>query len=401
LPRTGRASRARGRLWPEADALFHRDPNWRGADAAYSVALGGGRTMWLFGDTFVGPNRRAARFVHNSVALQEDSDPTTARLSMRYGGPPDDPQPFFGADSGWLWPMAGTLTPAGVVVFLMRVRSARPDLPTVIDAWKAAGSLEFFEVFDWTAALVRGVEGPPSTWHVEMLYTPPAVNRVIPGAGVVTHGEHLYAYGWRDGHELRPGRIRRRPRYRGFRRPRLAFLLRWPLSVIEHGLHDPEWWCGSGWSTDAAAATAVVEDPATEFTVHHEPSRQTFVLVEAISWLPLVDEIPALRALRVLKRHPLTSRLLARARLLRASMSRREATALQGPWSRPERLVTPRVASDVLVYAGKAHPQLQGPGLVCTYATIARTADRALDDESLYYPRFVVLPDDPSQPLLG
>ena len=225
-----------------------------------------------------------------------------------------------------------------------------------------------------------------------MLSTPPAVNRVIPGAGVIVHGDHLYAYGWRDGHELRPGRIRRRPRYRGFRRPRLAFLLRWRLRTIEQGLQQAEWWCGSGWSTDTAAATAVVEDPATEFTVHHEPSPARFVLVEAIPWLPLVDNVPALRALKVLKRHPLTARLLARTRLLRVSVSRREAADLQGPWSRPERLVTPRVASDVLVYAGKAHPQLRGAGLVCTYATIATTADRALDDESLYYPRFVVLP---------
>ncbi|MHB8718352.1 MAG: hypothetical protein ACYDAC_05620 [Candidatus Dormibacteria bacterium] len=381
----------RGRHWPQADALFHRDPLWRGADAAYSVALGGGRTMWLFGDTFVGPSRRTAAFVHNSVALQADDDPTTAALEIRYGGRSGEPQPFFGAESGWLWPMAGALTPAGVLVFLMRVRSARPDLPTPLDAWKAEGSLQFFEVHDWTAALVRGVDGPPDSWRAEMLPTPPSVDRIIPGAGVIAHGDHLYAYGWRDGHALRPGRIRRRPRYRGFRRPRLAFLLRWPLQTIDRGLGAPEWWAGSQWATDPSSATAVLEDPATEFTVHREASSGRFVLTEAIPWLRLVDGVPALAGLRVLKRHPSSSRLLARLGVLRVSVSRRYATHLQGPWSRPERLLTPRVASDVIVYAGKAHPQLRGPGLVCTYATIARTADRALDDESLYYPRFVVL----------
>jgi hypothetical protein len=50
---------------------------------------------------------------------------------------------------------------------------------------------------------------------------------------------------------------------------------------------------------------------------------------------------------------------------------------------------TPPVARDVIAYAGKGHPQLAGADLVCTYAQIATTADRTLDDESLYYPRFV------------
>ena len=39
--------------WSQADALFHGNPKWLGSDAAYSVALGSNRTLWLFGDTFV------------------------------------------------------------------------------------------------------------------------------------------------------------------------------------------------------------------------------------------------------------------------------------------------------------------------------------------------------------
>jgi hypothetical protein len=51
--------------WPEADRLFHSDPRWLGADAAYSVDLGRGRFLWLFGDGFVarkaGDTRRQSR----------------------------------------------------------------------------------------------------------------------------------------------------------------------------------------------------------------------------------------------------------------------------------------------------------------------------------------------------
>ena len=381
---------ASGEAWPTADRLFRADRHWHGADAAYSVPLSGGRTLWLFGDTFVGPSRAAGRMVHNSIAIQDRPDPTDATLTPIFGGSAGEPTPFFPAEPGsWLWPMAGARTAAGLVVFFMRVRSARPDLPTVLDAWRAEGSLHFFDVFDWTAALVRDPDLPVEQWQVQMLDTPPTVNRVMPGAGAVADGDYLYAYGWRDGHELRPGRLRRRPRYRGYWKPRLAFVLRWPVDRIGTGLHDPQWWCGDGWDTDAGCAVPVIDSPATEFTVHRDPAGDGFVLVEAAGWLRGVDGIPWLRALRVLKRYPSTSRLLTRLRLLTVSLSVRHGVAPEGPWSPPTRVFTPRIAADVIAYAGKGHPQLSGADLVCTYAQIATKADRTLHDESLYYPRFV------------
>lgn len=379
-----------GRAWPEADVLFRRDPRWWGADAAYSVPLSAGRTLWLFGDTFIGANRPEARLIHNTIGIQDGPDPTTAALVPHMGGTPNDPAPFFAAEAGtWLWPMAGARTGVGIVVFFMRVRSARPDLPTVIDAWREEGSLNFFEVFDWSAALIRNPDDPVGEWQVDMLDTPPAVNRIMPGAGAFADGEHLYAYGWRDGHELRPGWIRKRPRYRGFWRPRLAYLLRWPVEQVAAGLFNPQWWSGRGWDLDAARAVAVLDSPATEFTVHQDPVAGGFVLTEAAGWLRGIDAILALRRLRVLKRLPRVSRVLSLTGLLRVSLSVRRADAPQGPWSDPVRVFTPRVARDVLVYAGKAHPQLAGEGLICTYAQIALKADRTLGDDTLYYPRFV------------
>lgn len=379
-----------GRAWPEADVLFRRDPQWRGADAAYSVPLSGGRTLWLFGDTFCGPSRREARLVHNTIGIQDGAAVAGAPLATHTGGTPTDPMPYFSAPVGtWLWPMAGASTPSGIVVFFMRVRSARPDLPTMLDAWRAEGSLNFFEVFDWTAALIENPDEAVAQWRVRMLPTPPTVDRIMPGAGVVVHDGHLHAYGWRDGHSLRPGRFRRRPRYRGFWRPRLAYLLRWPLDQATLGLAAPQWWNGDGWHTDPSCAAAVVQSPATEFSVHRDESRGDFVLTEAAGWLRGVDGVPGLARLQVLKRLPKTSRLLSLIGLLRVSVSMRRSPAPEGPWSAPIRVFTPKVARDVLVYAGKAHPQLGSSDLVCTYAQIALTADRTLDDESLYYPRFV------------
>ena len=376
-----------GAACPDADRLFRHDPTWRGADAAYSVPLSGDRTLWLFGDTFLGPQRRGARMIHNTIAIQTGSDPRTAELVPHSR----DGEPFFASEPGtWLWPMAGARTASGVVVFFMRVRSARPDLPTVLDAWRAEGSLTFFEVFDWTAGLIVNPDDEVSDWQVRRLPTPPTVNRIMPGAGAFADGEFLYAYGWRDGHELRTGWLRRRPRYRGFWQPRQAFVLRWPVATLAEGLHDPQWWCGTEWTADAGRAVPVVDEPATEFTVHREGD--SLVMVQAAAWLAGIDGRPRLRRLRVLKRLPRVGRLLTRVGLLQVSISSRVAPAPEGPWSEPVRHFTPDVPSDVLAYAAKAHPQLEGEVLWCTYAQIAEKADRTLDDESLYYPRFVRLP---------
>lgn len=374
-----------------ADRLFRQDPRWLGADAAYSAPLSGGRTLWLFGDTFLGADRRTAVMVHNTIGVQDTPDPTTARLVTHHGGTNEAPTPFFPTEPGsWLWPMDCARTDVGIVVFFMRVRSARPDLPTVLDAWRAEGSLMFFEVFDWTARLIRNPDDPVDEWDVVELATPPARDRVMPGPGAVAHDGHLYAFGWRDGHELRPGRLRRTPRYRGFRTPRRAYVARWPVSDLETGLLEPRWWDGADWVGDQSRAVPVLDDPATEFTVHRDGG--AFVCVDVLGWFAVIDRYPRLAFLRVLKRLPRVGRVLSLLGLVRPSLTVRRAPAPQGPWSRPERVFALRPARDVLAYAGKAHPQLDsGPagGLLCTYAQIALTADRTLGDPSLYYPRFV------------
>ena len=79
--------------WPEADALFHRDPRWLGADGASSVDLGAGRVLWLFDDTFVATcasgDRSQATMVRNTVAIQTGYDPSRATIAFRWraGGP--------------------------------------------------------------------------------------------------------------------------------------------------------------------------------------------------------------------------------------------------------------------------------------------------------------------------
>src|SRR5271156_1316388 len=72
--------------WLEADRLFHSGPHWLGADAAFSVDLGRGRVLWLFGDSFVasklGQTRRQSRMARNTAAIQTGYDPSTASIKF-------------------------------------------------------------------------------------------------------------------------------------------------------------------------------------------------------------------------------------------------------------------------------------------------------------------------------
>jgi len=92
--------RATGAPWASADALFHQEPRWLGADAAYSIDLGGDRSLWLFGDTFVATStafvRPASKMVHNTVAVQTGRDPLTAKIAFRWRtGEDGAPASFF------------------------------------------------------------------------------------------------------------------------------------------------------------------------------------------------------------------------------------------------------------------------------------------------------------------
>ncbi|HET8938464.1 MAG TPA: hypothetical protein VFN67_33700, partial [Polyangiales bacterium] len=66
--------------WGEATARFRVQPNWLGADSAYSIELDATHVLWLFADTFIDPAADGSRengpnfFIRNSVAIQSGQD---------------------------------------------------------------------------------------------------------------------------------------------------------------------------------------------------------------------------------------------------------------------------------------------------------------------------------------
>lgn len=335
--------------WPSADRLFRSDSRWRGGDDAYSVPLPDGRILWLFGDTFIAPTGRERRadcaFIHNSVAIQGGLDPSTASIDFAWGDAGGAPTAMFTMeDDTYLWPLDATIVDGRLLAFFMQVRSTRPDLVSRFGAWEAEGSLGFFDVVGWQARMVDNPTEAPQRWTCRDVRRPAADAGAVLGTALLQGDGHLYAYSHRaDG----------------------GVICRWPLGVAAAGdLTQPLWWDGRGWAADADAATVAVPAAPTEFTVHRG-ANGTFVLTETAG----------------------TFATAARLRL-------RWADRPEGPWSDPVDVFQPdeHTRPDVLLYAGKSHPQLAGSALITTYASNGLTCDLTLRDDTIYYPRFVRLP---------
>lgn len=322
--------------WPEADRLFHSDPLWLGADAAFSVDLGGGRVLWLFGDSFIaaraGETRGQATFVRNSVAIETGYNPAHAAIKFYSGRGADGKAASFFAEDGadWFWPMHGVRLGEKLLLFAMReTRDQRPQ------------SLGFRAV-GWNAFLIDNPDDEPAQWKMKRLEGPETRGSLQVGMAVIRQHGLLYAYAVDDGtHD--------------------AYLLRWIEREAQIGrLSGAQWWCGTqrGWQKRPELREAVMHDAGSEFSVQPDPRG---------GWLAVKSE--GFGATTLALRH---------------------ADRLEGPWSAPQSVYRPpeSAADGAFVYAGKGHPELEGADVVATYAANG-TDERVAMDMTLYFPRFV------------
>jgi len=82
---------------------------WTGGDATYSIPLPGDRTLWLFGDTFIGQvnedrSRTSLNLINNSLVVQDGDEFITY-----HGGTTSSPAAFAKPEdpSKWYWPASG------------------------------------------------------------------------------------------------------------------------------------------------------------------------------------------------------------------------------------------------------------------------------------------------------
>ena len=323
--------------WPAADRLFETPGPWTGADAAYSVALGGDRVLWLFGDTFVGRvaagKRAGVTMTRNTVAIQRGLDPSTAAITFYTGASPAGvfPPPD---GRGWMWPLAGTRTPRGLAVFLGHF-AATGD-----------GSAFGFKAVGHAVAQVANPDDPPSLWRVAIHALP------FDGYGIALTpvDSTLFIWGYRD-RSVNGATVRS------------AVLARAPLAAPERA-ERWRFWDGARWVAGPEHAAPLWEECATELSVHGSGPHGAGPPYAA-----------------VYTRSGLSPDVLLRT-----------ADALTGPWSAPRVVYRcPEMRGKVFTYAAKAHPELATrPGeIVATYVTNAADLGTVVNDARIYRPLFL------------
>lgn len=336
------------RQWPDADQAFRRDTQWLGGDAALSVPLGGDRTLWLFGDSFVATSDRGrrseSRMIRNSIAIQQGRDPRTAPVRFHWRGDQASPASFFPEEGDhWYWPGHGIRLQEGPLVIFLYAVIATP------------GQDLGFATVGHAIAVIDEPDAAADTWRPRVHDIPAPGFDALPATALVRDGEHVVALA-----------IRQQGMHAGA-------LVRYPAAQLAAGhVAGAEWWAGAevGWVPEAALGPQgpafVLDDAGAECSLHRD---------ERSGWLVHV----------------------ASYGFGATTIGVRTAPALTGPWSAPRTIYRPPESDGprLAVYAAKAHPQLAGPepaDLVVTYATNSFDfADLFTPhgERELYWPRFV------------
>lgn len=343
-----------GRAFTQAEALFHREPRWLGADAAFSVPISEGRTLWLFGDTFIARSnahvRSESALVSNTVAVQTGADPRTASIAFRWRQANDgSPAAFFpDPEPGRLryWPGHGIRLDGGpLVIFLHK---------TLMTPGQELG----FANAGFALAVIDDPDAPLASWSARIVDAAASTFDAVPATALVRDGAYVVALAIRQ-HGTHAGA-----------------LVRHPAAALAKGdVSGAEWWAGDarGWVAEAALGPSgpafVMDDAGAECSLHRDARTGLFIHVASYGFGA-------------------------------STIGVRTAASLTGPWSPPVTVYRPPESDGArpFVYAAKAHHELAGPharDLVVTYATNSFEFGDLFTPHgarSLYWPRFVAVP---------
>ena len=176
----------------ETDSAFHNQfrqeiGGWIAADATYSIYLPDGRTLWLFGDTFIGEVDEnnaiipGSKFIRNSAVIQDGE-----LLETLFTGSRTNPSDFIltlHPDSTWYWPDHGVVDDDTLRIFLAKFRTD-PDGPPGFN-FEHAGN----DIANFTWPELEFINTVPIRSHPE--------NGVFYGDRILEDSGILYIYGRR------------------------------------------------------------------------------------------------------------------------------------------------------------------------------------------------------------
>jgi len=327
--------------------------SWWGADAAYSVPLPDGRSIWIFGDTLYGDRRTIEgsepRMVRNSIGISTCNTGGDWKLDyVIRRGDKGQSQDFFEAQrkGTWYWPLDGFFYKNDLWVTLLCVRNSV----------KTTAATLGFETCGTDLARISELQGDPQQWNIKYFTLVPDGTRAYPSATAVVEGEYAYVFAL-----LEAGS-----------RPML--LTRIPLDGLDAPAEHLQYLSKSGkWKPGLTPADAmhVMEHGNTEMTVRYHPGMKKWVAI------------------------------LNYPRLFSDTIVARTAPHLAGPWSKgkvvyriPEmQKNTAGYDKDTFCYAAKEHPEFRQPASVLiTYACNTMNVQKLTSNLDIYFPKVVRLP---------
>jgi hypothetical protein len=328
---------------------------WFGADGGYSIPLATGRTLWLFGDSFVGTskntNRSGTRMISSSIGIS--SCGSDGKFTIRYvwaGQGTRRPEAIFPATHDYkYWGMHGFAHGKDVYVALEMIRD-RPDIPGAFN-WEAIGT---------RLARIRNVERPLAEWKIDYfdLYR----GKVFPGIWIIKESGYVYLFSPTD-----TGDSLHSP----------TFLTRFPEAALDaepsqitldYLARDDSWKPVRPTGIDFADAKRVMDDPFGAGSVWYEAQSKRWVAV---------GPDPAFRSNQAVIR---------------------TALAVSGPWSPPTVIYRMPEADpksrgwdkDTWCYAVMAHPEYERGGkILITYACNSFDFGKLVRNLAIYVPQAV------------
>jgi fibronectin type 3 domain-containing protein len=318
--------------------------HWTGADGTTSIALPDGRVVWFFSDTFLGTvnadfSRPAFTPLVNNSAIVQDGSSLTTTLN---GGTSDEPKALVtpsGETGDFYWVADGVVEGDSLKVLYQRMRRG-----------EGSGTLDF--EFVGTALATFALPSLQLTSVTDL----PTGSTIGWGSSVLADGGYTYIYGTSSA----PGRMK------------FAHLARATAGNLGGTW---QYWTGSAWSADQAAAGRILSGVGTAYSV--EKIGAQYALVTHENNLLFDPQIVAYTA-----------------------------SSPTGPFTGPRVLYTaPEVksGSETIVYDVRLHPELARSGkLLLSYNVNSLKFADQMADVRLYRPRFIEvdwpLPAVPTSP---
>ena len=318
--------------------------HWTGADGTTSIALPDGRVVWFFSDTFLGTvnadfSRPAFTPLVNNSAIVQDGSSLTTTLN---GGTADDPKALVtppGETGDFYWVADGIVEGDSLKVLYQRMRRGA-----------GSGTLDF--EFVGTALATFALPSLQLTSVTDL----PTGSTIGWGSAVLADGGYTYVYGTSSA----PGRMK------------FAHLARATAGNLGGAW---QYWTGSAWSADQAAAGRILSGVGTAYSV--EKIGAQYALVTHENNLLFDPQVVAYTA-----------------------------SSPTGPFTGPRVLYTaPEVksGSENIVYDVRLHPELARSGkLLLSYNVNSLKFADQMADVRLYRPRFIEvdwpLPAVPTSP---